>query len=260
MSVAGSALRKIFFARVRIPWRAVAVATVIALLAAGGLIAAGRNLPPPRFVLDRGQGSVDPVGYPWWRKASDWLAGRKYAVLTFDDGPYGHGVDEQILAILRHHHAHAMFFLICGRVTAATNAVPDEIAKAGDIVASHSYDHPHLTKLSASALHHEIEDCSARIAALTGQRPQYFRPPFGQASARVETAVQLAGMRQVLWNANSEDSWLKRPNQILDWSLEETSNGSILLMHDKPTTAVVLDRVLTELERKGFRFVLPSGA
>jgi len=71
-------------------------------------------------------------------------------------------------------------------------------------------------------------------------------------------AVHSAGMQQVLWNANSEDSWLKHPNQILYWSLEQTDSGSILLMHDNPTTAAALDRVLTELEKRGFRFVLPT--
>jgi hypothetical protein len=71
-------------------------------------------------------------------------------------------------------------------------------------------------------------------------------------------AEQAAGMQEVLWDANSEDSWLKRPDQILYWSLEETSNDSILLMHDSPTTAVALDRVLTSLERRGYRFVLPQ--
>jgi len=71
-------------------------------------------------------------------------------------------------------------------------------------------------------------------------------------------AVHSAGMQQVLWDANSEDSWLKQPNQILYWSLEQTDDDSILLMHDNPTTAAALDRVLTELERRGFRFVLPK--
>ncbi|WP_170120178.1 hypothetical protein [Fulvimonas soli] len=65
-------------------------------------------------------------------------------------------------------------------------------------------------------------------------------------------------MQQMLWNANSQDSWLKRPDQILFWSKEEVEGNAILLMHDKPHTAAVLDRILTELERRGAVFVLPS--
>jgi len=65
-------------------------------------------------------------------------------------------------------------------------------------------------------------------------------------------------MEQVLWNANSQDSWLTRPDEILRWSLAEAEDESILLMHDKPATAAELDEVLTSLEHRGFRFVLPT--
>ncbi|TAM58499.1 MAG: polysaccharide deacetylase family protein [Rhodanobacter sp.] len=251
-------LQKILATPVHIPGRLLIVVMTALVLAAGILRLAGAGLPPPRFVLDRDQGSVDPIAYPPWRKASDWLARRKYVVLTFDDGPYGGGVDERILEILRRHHARAIFFLVCSHVTAATSRVPGEIAHAGDLIGNHSYDHPHLNPLKAAGLQQQIEGCSARIAALTGHRPRLFRPPFGETSPGVLQAVQSAGMQQVLWNANSEDSWLKHPDQILYWSLEQTGNGSILLMHDNPTTAAALDRVLTELEKRGFRFVLPT--
>lgn len=250
-------LKKILVTPVRIPGRLLIVAMTVLVLAAGILGLAGAGLPPPRFVLDRDQRSVDPIAYPPWRSASDWLARRKYAVLTFDDGPYGGGVDERILETLQRHHARAIFFLVCSYVTAATSRVPGEIAQAGDLIGNHSYDHPHLNQFRAAGLQQQVEGCSARIAALTGRRPRLFRPPFGETSPRVMQAVQSAGMQQVLWNANSEDSWLKRPDQILYWSLEQTANGSILLMHDNPTTAAALDRVLTELEKHGFRFVLP---
>lgn len=218
---------------------------------------AGRGLRPPQFVVAGRTGGIAPVAYPRWRRVSDMLAGRKYAMLTFDDGPYGDGVDESILDILRRHHAHAIFFLVCSHLTDSTAHVLGEIEKAGDLVGNHSYDHPHLNELSPSDLAHQIEGCSARISELGGQRPRYFRPPFGQTTPSILHAEQAAGMQQVLWNANSEDSWLKRPDQILYWSLEETGNDSILLMHDVPTTAVALDSVLTRLEGRGYRFVLP---
>lgn len=251
-------LRKILATPIRIPRRLLMAAIAALVLAAGALLLAGAGLPPPRFTLDRDQGSVDPISYPRWRTASDWLSQRKYAVLTFDDGPYGGGVDERILEVLQRHHAHALFFLVCSHLTTATSRVPSEIERAGNLVGNHSYDHPHLNQLHAAGLQQQIEGCSARLAALTGHRPCFFRPPFGETSPRVMQAVQSAGMKQVLWDANSEDSWLKHPNQILYWSLRETGNGSILLMHDSPTTAVVLDRVLTALEKRGFRFVLPA--
>jgi peptidoglycan/xylan/chitin deacetylase (PgdA/CDA1 family) len=82
---------------------------------------------------------------------------------------------------------------------------------------------------------------------------------FGQLSPEVAKMIRSEGMRIVLWDANSGDSWLKTPQQVIQMSLYESSlGGNILLMHSKPTTAKALDALLTELQKRGFRFVLPS--
>jgi peptidoglycan-N-acetylglucosamine deacetylase len=217
-----------------------------------------RATQAPTFVLNTGHDGVTRAVQSSWRHASDWVAGKKYAVLTFDDGPYGQGVDEKILRVLRKHHANAMFFVICNRMDNVGPAVLGEIERNGNIIGNHSYDHLALTKLQAPELHRQIEGCSQRIAKVTGRRPTYFRPPFGMTSSAVRQSAESSGMQQVLWNANSQDSWQTRPAQILHWSLEETDNESILLMHDTPTTAAVLDETLTKLEERGFQFVLPT--
>lgn len=251
-------LRKIFFTPIRVPVRLLTMVVGILLVAAALLAFCGGRLPPPSFKVSRSLDGIMPLNYPAWRIASDWLTGRKYVVLTFDDGPYGGGVDEQILSILRRHHAPAIFFVVCNRLDGRTDHVLSEIVQDGHLIGNHSYDHPRLPQLNLADLQHQVEGCSERIVNVTGRRPRYFRPPFGQTSLGVEQVVQAAGMGEVLWDANSQDSWLTKPNQILYWSMEQTGNGSILLMHSKPTTAAALDRVLTELEGRGFRFVLPA--
>ncbi|MDE2179130.1 MAG: polysaccharide deacetylase family protein [Xanthomonadaceae bacterium] len=245
---------------IRIPVRPVGIVVILAMTALVLLMVSGRGLPPPRFVLNRDQGSVDPLSYPLWRQASDWLADRRYVVLSFDDGPWGQGVDERILRILHRHGAHAIFFVICDHLDASREHVLREIEQAGDVIGNHTVDHPFLRRLNPSALQHQIADCSARISQITGHRPQFFRPPFGQSSAVIEKVVQSAGMAQVLWDANSQDSWQREPGEILHWSLTETKNRYILLMHDSPTTASALDRLLTTLQRRGYRFVTPVPA
>lgn len=223
------------------------------------LLLAGRGLKPPRFMLDRTtQSSIASIDEHPWRKASDWLAGRKYAVLTFDDGPYGHGVDERILAILHRHHAHAIFFLVCSHINETTTHLLDTFERNGHIIGNHSFDHLQLGKLQDPELHQQVEGCSTRLASLIGHRPYYFRPPFGQTSSHVRQVAEGSGMQQMLWDANSQDSWQTKPEQILYWNRQEMDDHSILLMHDKPATADVLDRALTELEQRGFQFVLPE--
>jgi peptidoglycan/xylan/chitin deacetylase (PgdA/CDA1 family) len=243
------------------PWsrRQMVLSGFLLALLACLLVLVGRNMRPPHFALDRTtQGAVVPLEAYSWQRASDWLAGRKYAVLTFDDGPYGHGVDQRILDVLRRHHAHAIFFVVCSHITDATSQLLDTFEHEGHIVGNHSFDHLQLSTLRDVDLQQQVEGCSRRIASVTGHRPYYFRPPFGMTSPHVKHFAEVSGMQQMLWNANSEDSWQTKPEQILYWSKTETDNLSILLMHDKPQTAAVLDQALTDLEQRGFQFVLPE--
>lgn len=243
---------------IRVPIRPLLVIAAALLVLAEIVDRVGASLPPPRFTLAADRASIVPLDPSLLRQASGWLERRHYVLLTFDDGPFGHGVDERILGILKRHHAHAVFFLVCAHLTNDTARIPSEILESGNIIGNHSYDHGHLAAMEPGALQHEIAGCSARLFSLTGKRPRYFRPPFGQTSPQVRRAAAAAGMQEVLWSANSQDSWQTKPGQIVHWSLEETDNGSILLMHDRPTTANALDRTLTSLEGEGFTFVLPA--
>lgn len=247
--------------RCRIPravWFVLVALSALTAFGAALLGWAGSGLPPPRFTLAPGGDQLEPIDDPLWRRASDWIAHRKYITLTFDDGPYGHGVDERILAILAKHDAHAIFFEVCAHITKITEDVPTQIVAAGDLVANHSFDHPFLTRLPIADLTHEIGGCSLRIAALTGLRPAFFRPPFGQTSPGVLQAVHAAGMTQVLWNTSSGDTWRKSPQAIVGQVLQLASNKSILLMHSRPLTVSALDQLLTQLQKHGFRFVVPK--
>lgn len=220
-------------------------------------VCASALLPPPKFLVSRSGQSLEPRQYPVLQAWGDWLRGRKYLVLTFDDGPFGSGVDDRILNVLKRHHARAVFFVVCRNLVRADDMLLQREMVDGDLIGNHSFDHAHLTKLPDDQLQHEIAGCNDLVAERTGRRPAFFRPPFGQTSARLRALEQSSGLREMLWDANSEDSWLTQPEQIMAWSMRESDNFSILLMHSKPATAAVLDRVLSGLEERGFRFVLP---
>ncbi|MFT4266292.1 MAG: polysaccharide deacetylase family protein [Xenophilus sp.] len=189
----------------------------------------------------------------------DRIAGRHHVLLTFDDGPYGKGVDEEILRVLRKHRAKAIFFVVCGHIHEATRPVLREMRDEGHWIGNHSDSHPDLTRLDGAMLDGQIEGCSRQLEKEVGYRPPFFRPPFGRHAPAVDKAVSAAGMQLVLWDANSQDSWRKDPADILHWSRTEAREGSILLMHSTPWTAGALDRTLTALEDIGVDFVSVAG-
>lgn len=238
--------------------RYVALCGILLTFLLYALLLTGRGIAAPHFVLDPSNESLKHANTQVWRTVSDFLAGRKYAVLAFDDGPYGYGVDEEIMATLRKHHAHAVFFLACHNINTANRSVLAKLQGDGDLIGNHGYDHLHLDRLAEPERERQIGACSSRIAQLTGMRPYYFGPPFGSTSPQVARVVRASGMKPMLWNANSDDVRSAEPDRILSGSVEQTADQSILLMHEKPTTAAVLDHVLTRLEQRGFQFVLPD--
>ena len=222
---------------------------------------AGRHEANPRFELDpHDPGQVVAVGQSWLGRLSDHLRGRRYLVLSFDDGPSDPRTDRRILRILARHHAHALFFSVCDRALspAGRQALRDDVA-AGDLVEDHSFTHPHLPTLGERQLRHEVDASRSMLQAITGQPVDMFRPPFGEVSPGVLAQIRRAGMHEVMWGANSEDCWQFRAADIRHWATRQARDGAILLMHSRPTTAAALDATLTALERLGYRFVLPAG-
>lgn len=228
--------------------------------ALGAVWFAGAYVPIPQFMLDpHDPGQVVPIDESWFGRLADRLRGRKYLVLSFDDGPADSPTDQAILRILARHHAHAMFFTICARgQSAAGRAALRADVAAGDLVEDHSFTHPHLTQLDRAQLRHQIVDSRHFLRQVVApQSVEWFRPPFGQANAAVLAEIRAAGMHLMLWGANSQDSWLFQPRQILRWATRQSYSGAILLMHSRPTTAAALDATLGALQRMGYRFVLP---
>ena len=185
--------------------------------------------PVPRFALDpRDIGQVVPVGQGKLGWLADRVHGRKYLVLSFDDGPSNQRVDSAILAILERHHAHALFFSVCSHAQSIEGraALRADVA-AGDLVEDHSWTHPHLPGSAQANLRHEIADSRAFLRQLTGQPVHWFRPPFGQVDAAARAWIRRAGMHEVMWGANSGDTWLRTSARIQDMTARQAYNGAL---------------------------------
>ena len=177
--------------------------------------------------------------------------------LTFDDGP-NPIYTPQILAMLQKYRVKATFFDVGYLVIDYPNLVRQEY-NAGNVVGNHSWSHPELTLLSASAILSQLTRTSNAIQATIGVRPTFFRPPYGAINRTVLAEANTLGVTTVLWNDSAGDWILPGVSAIASKILHLTRNGGIILLHDgggdRSQTVAALPIIITALENRGFSFV-----
>jgi peptidoglycan/xylan/chitin deacetylase (PgdA/CDA1 family) len=192
----------------------------------------------------------------------------KLIALTFDDGPGGK-VTNHILDSLNKVGGHATFFCLGERAETYSKTMRRIIAQ-GSEVASHSYSHERLTRLSTDDLNDDLYRTELKLEEISGKTPKLLRPPYGSVSERV---CNNAEMPVILWSIDSEDwryceelckhrseeqreqDFIKVVNSVLDY----VQDGDIILMHDLYSfTQDVADAVIAELHHQGWQFVTVS--
>ncbi|MFC5699854.1 polysaccharide deacetylase family protein [Cohnella faecalis] len=187
----------------------------------------------------------------------------KVVLLTFDDGPKDKETLDPLLDALDKHQAKAIFFVNGYRAKAKPELLK-EIDERGQTIGNHSWDHIKLGKEKPDKIRKQIEDVQKLVREITGKTPVFFRPPHASANSDVHAIAKENGLLFMTWSNGSLDWDMakikedKRPQAIVDNVLEQLRNGSNILMHELPWTAKGLDRLLTELEAKGYSFVDPA--
>ena len=171
------------------------------------------------------------------------------------DGTWGADYTDELLAIFSEYDISVSFFF-AGYWLEEYPEMVKKITRAGHEVENHTYTHPHCTKISRQQLIEELEDTSQLIEKLTGRRPRFFRPPFGEYDNKVITTSRALDYQVVQWSLDTLD-W-KEPGTdfIVNRILENTGPGEIVLMHNNaPQTPEALRRVIPKLLDRGFEIV-----
>ena len=128
-----------------------------------------------------------------------------------------------------------------------------EMADDGHLIGNHGYRHEDMTKNQLESMCESIEKTSRLIQEITGNEPEYVRPPYGSWNEDLEEAIDLT---PVFWSVDSLDWKYEDTDQIKRRVLEKVKNGDIILMHDIFSTSVdaALEIVDTLLDR-GYTFV-----
>jgi peptidoglycan/xylan/chitin deacetylase (PgdA/CDA1 family) len=180
--------------------------------------------------------------------------------LTFDDGPDPH-YTPHILDTLREHDVRATFF-VCGEQADWNRDLLARMADEGHVVGNHTWSHPLLTQLSRSRIRSEMERTSDVIEEAYGERPRWFRAPYG---AWNRAAFQLGaemGMEPLAWTVDTED-WTTPGTSAIVRAVESGAGpGVVVLSHDaggdRSQSVSALRRYLPQLLESGYRLAVPS--
>jgi peptidoglycan/xylan/chitin deacetylase (PgdA/CDA1 family) len=157
--------------------------------------------------------------------------------LTFDDGP-NPAITPQLLDLLTKHNAKATFFLV-GKYARQSRALAKEIAQRGHLLGNHTDTHPNLIFCGPERSHNELLRCSESLAEITGEKPRWFRPPFGFRSPWLGGIAQGQDLRLAMWTlipgdwrVVSRDWLIGRMNPIAEHARKKlplgTDNGDVL--------------------------------
>jgi cellulose synthase/poly-beta-1,6-N-acetylglucosamine synthase-like glycosyltransferase/peptidoglycan/xylan/chitin deacetylase (PgdA/CDA1 family) len=190
-------------------------------------------------------------------------------VLTFDDGPDPKWTPP-VLDVLARHRVPATFFVV-GSQVARNPELAGRIVREGHELGAHTFTHPDLAELPHWRRDLENSQVQLAIAATTGRSTTLTRPPYSSfpdaLTDRDYSTLQEFGRQgyvTVLDDVDSED-W-RRPgaDAIVRNATPRGDAGAIVLLHDaggdRAQTVTALDRLIPELQERGYRFTTVTGA
>jgi peptidoglycan/xylan/chitin deacetylase (PgdA/CDA1 family) len=198
----------------------------------------------------RGEAPRQPVFY---------VGGPMTVALTLDDGP-SPVYTPQVLRILQQHGVTATFSMV-GQNVASYRGIVREVAGAGHMIANHTWSHPNMAALPAAAMRDQVTRTGDEVHAATGQRPAFFRAPYGAWSPALLDYLAAQQLTPLAWSVDPRDWARPGVTSIIGNILRTTRAGSIILEHDgggdRSQTVAALKIVLPRLLDEGFRFRLP---
>ncbi|CAL9593939.1 hypothetical protein SUDANB58_05294 [Streptomyces sp. enrichment culture] len=180
-------------------------------------------------------------------------------VLTFDDGPDPRYTPD-ILDTLAEYEVRAMFF-VCGEMADGNRDLLARMADDGHVVGNHTWSHPLLTRLTRRRIRREMERTCDVIEEACGDRPLWFRAPYGAWNrAAFQLGAEL-GMEPLAWTVDTLDWTTPGSRAIVDRVEDGAAPGVVVLSHDaggdRSQSVAALRRYLPRLLDSGYHITVP---
>lgn len=168
--------------------------------------------------------------------------------LTYDDGPNPTHTPA-IVKNLNELGIKATFFWLAENVIRYQSVV-DLVKENGFPRENHSWTHAQLPKLSDEQLQKEIIQSTAVQAKAYGEKPLFFRCPYGAGNSvlRIRKMIADLGMIHVFWNVDSLDWQDKDPESIVARVQKQmkAAGQGVILFHDIHSQSVIASKKLVE--------------
>lgn len=193
---------------------------------------------------------LDPIGD----------ADPKVVLLTIDDAPDKRALD--MAKTLKELDAPAIFFVNGHFIeTEEKKKILKEIYDMGFAIGNHTKTHANLKQSSEEQQKEEILFVSNTVEEVIGERPKFFRAPYGVNTDFSKALVQEEEMLLMNWTYGYD--WEK---QYMDAAAladimvntEFLRDGANLLMHDREWTADALRDIVEGLREKEYTFIDPT--
>ncbi len=213
----------------------------------------------PRYVLQSDH-TVKPI---------DENENKKVVLLTIDDAPEHYAVE--MAQLLKEKEVNAIFFVNghfimneSGREKLQT------IYDLGFEIGNHTMNHPNLRELSEEQQREEIVKLNDLIEEITGERPRFFRAPFGVNTDVSRQVVAEENMQWMNWTYGYDyfqpymdaeklaEAMITGEGPEVDVPYSLLKPGANLLMHDRKWTFEALPAIIDGLREKGYEFVDPK--
>ncbi|MEH6987955.1 polysaccharide deacetylase family protein [Cytobacillus firmus] len=207
------------------------------------------SLPEPQYKINEHNWSIEPIN----------KANSKVVLLTIDDAPDKNALE--MARILKKLSAPAIFFVNGHFIDTPEEAkVLKEIHELGFAIGNHTNSHLNLKSLPEEQQYKEIVDLNDRVEEIIGERPKFFRAPFGSITDYSRKIAEDENM--VLMNWTYGYDWEKEyqsKEALADIMVNSPylSKGANLLMHDREWTKEALEDIVKGLRNKGFTPVDP---
>ena len=185
-----------------------------------------------------------------WEKEETVDSPRKIA-LTFDDGPHPY-YTQQLLDGLKERGARATFFVM-GKQAEAYPELVLRMQEEGHLIGNHTYSHVQLNKKNRESFKEELVRTNELLLGITGEAPQYVRPPYGSWDKSFESELM---MIPVLWTIDPMDWCSSDVNGIVRKVTKKAEDNAVILMHDEYKSSVTAAlEIVDVLQKQGYEFV-----